>query len=704
METTVATASSLYALWSKDIAIVKREKVDIEWIRFLLNNPNIQKDEKIKLRAWLKQIVEGCYVDITYKLGKNCKAGDEMMGRLTALRGIGLQCFRCEIRNALAHRNYHDIDIQGAHPTLCAQLCKKKGFVHTFQDEFVRTRKEKVAELCDAMNITPEEAKLRLTALYFGGGCDGMPEFFQNLYNELAVVRPLIVNDTDLLPHLKFLNGKPNRMGKALAFILQTHERNCLMAMDNSLTAQGRMMDVFIHDGGLVRRKEGEECFPVDLLRKMEADVEKATGFKIVLVEKPMECVWSLDTEIENNVYNELKQKFENEEGVFSIKHPACWGRVVDGELHLMDTSDLMKNYETWRIEDEPFLPMWRRDANRREYEKLDFLPGMTAPPGVFNLFLGYAVQPEQNDDLVKRWVELIVNICNGNQEHADWLLNWCAHIFQKPYEKSGVAVVIKGQKGSGKDTPFDQFRSLLGTMYYNTSTPEKSIFSNFNKMMINNLVFKMEEATYKDNKTNEDPLKSFITSPTIDIQIKGKDQFCVRNYSRFLFTTNHDVPVVISDDERRYAFFETSDALRGNRAFWNETYAIFANPKFPSALLYYLLNRDIRTFDERDAPETEYSNSVKQAFIPSHALYIRDWIEKNDDAEELRVQAYSLLGKINEFNPKTTMTHRQLHDVMEKYYKNVITKTKPGNKVIYSFKPDEMRAHLIRLKWWIDV
>jgi hypothetical protein len=33
-----------------------------------------------------------------------------------------------------------------------------------------------------------------------------------------------------------------------------------------------------------------------------------------------------------------------------------------------------------------------------------------------------------------------------------------------------------------------------------------------------------------------------------------------------------------------------------------------------------------------------------------------------------------------------------------------VITKTKPGNKVIYSFKPDEMRAHLIRLKWWIDV
>jgi hypothetical protein len=295
METTTETTSPLYALWSKDIAVIKREKADTEWLKFLLSNPNIQKDDKLKLRAWSKQIVEGCFVDTTYKLGKNVKAGDEQMGRLTALRGLGLQCFRREIRNALAHRLYFDIDIQGAHPTLCAQLCKKKGFVHTFQDEFVRTRKEKVAELCDAMNITPEEAKLQITALYFGGGCDGMPDFFQNLHAELGTIRPLLVNDTELTPHLKFLNGKPNRMGKCLAYILQTHERNCLIAMDNSATAQGRMLDVFIHDGGLVRRKEGEECFPAGVLRKMEADVEKATGFKITLVEKPMECAWSLE-------------------------------------------------------------------------------------------------------------------------------------------------------------------------------------------------------------------------------------------------------------------------------------------------------------------------------------------------------------------------------------------------------------------------
>jgi hypothetical protein len=97
---------------------------------------------------------------------------------------------------------------------------------------------------------------------------------------------------------------------------------------------------------------------------------------------------------VEHDAYTELKEKFENEEGIFSIKHPACWGRVMDRELYLLDTGDLVKNYENWKIDDEAFLPMWRKDANRREYEKMEFLPMMTPPPKVFNLFLGMRLNP----------------------------------------------------------------------------------------------------------------------------------------------------------------------------------------------------------------------------------------------------------------------------------------------------------------------
>jgi hypothetical protein len=161
---------------------------------------------------------------------------------------------------------------------------------------------------------------------------------------------------------------------------------------------------------------------------------------------------------------------------------------------------------------------------------------------------------------------------------------------------------------------------------------------------------------------------------------------------------------VVTSDDERRYAFFETSDALRGNTEFWDETYTIFANPKFPNALLYYLMNRDISNYKERKIPDTEFSISIKQAFIPPHARYFRHWIETNEGAVEFNARAYSLLDRINEFNEKIKMNHRQLHDAVKDEYDGVIQKSKPNNKVTYRFEMEIMTEHLKAKGWWIDV
>jgi hypothetical protein len=57
--------------------------------------------------------------------------------------------------------------------------------------------------------------------------------------------------------------------------IFQTEERKMLMVLDAFLTFKGRYMGVFIHDGGLVEKLEGETKFPEELL------IEK---FKNILV------------------------------------------------------------------------------------------------------------------------------------------------------------------------------------------------------------------------------------------------------------------------------------------------------------------------------------------------------------------------------------------------------------------------------------
>ena len=705
--TAVALTKTLVEAWSSDMAITKREKVDMERLDFLRTNPDVPAKIKGILSAWGKLVKEGCWAEVLYVLGKNAKFSDDALGRLNAKNGIGLQSFPRDIRNALAQRVYWDIDIASAHPTLCRELCNRYTLPTVYQDEFIANKSEKMNEIMEVKDCNKDSAKITITSLYFGDeyAYTSLPEFYKNLWKEIDIARKVITQDEEWTESLKFLNGKKkNRLGSAFSFILQSIERACLLSMERSAKKNGRSLDTYIHDGGLIRKREGEEEFPDALLRTFEADILKDVGFNVTLASKPMETSFTFAIN-ENTEYLEKKHKFENEENVFSVKHPAMWCRVFENQLKMLDTAELTKNYETWTVGEDKFLSMWRADPTRREYEEFVFLPNMIAPSNKFNLFMGYAVEPKRNDELVGRWLECVSLACGKQQKSIEYVLNWSAHLIQVPNDKIGVAIVCKGLKGSGKDSSFNALGNVLGRkMFYNTGTPDKSVFSKFNSMMKTNLLTKFEEATYGNGKEYEDMLKYFITSPTLDIQEKGKDQFNAPNFSRFVFTTNHDIPVVVSDDERRYFFTQTSPDRIGDRAFWNETYSIFAREEFNQALLYYLLNRDISQFEPRNYPETEYGKSVKQAFIPTHAQYFQSWIERCDDGEvkQFHQQAYKLLEKINE-NSKFKMTNRQLHDALATEYVGIVERTTPLNKVHYRFGFEEMQQHLRNKGWWVE-
>ena len=707
--TATSLTKQLVDTWVSEGLVGRREKVDTERLEFLLNNPDVPKKDKALLTAWKKLIKEGCWADIVYVLGKNVKDSDEALGRLNAKGGVGLQAFPRDIRNALAQRLYWDIDMVSAHPTLTRELSRRHNLSTTYQDELINNRNDKISELMDLKECSKELAKIYITAIYFGEeiSCASLPDFYKQLYKEVDTARKVITQDKDWTEALRFLTGKKkNRLGSAFSYILQTIERGCLLAMEKSAKRNGRNFDTYIHDGGLIRRREGEEEFPEALLRTMEADILNETGFVVSLVSKPMETSYTFAIK-ENTAYLEMKDKFENEEGIFSVKNPCCFGRVYNGKLQMLDGGDIGKNYETWKVDGEAFLPMWRKDPERREYEEFVFLPGKEAPPHQFNLFTGWDFKPEQNDALVERWVYLVSLLANHDEECKNWLLDYFAHIFQRPWDKPGVAVVLKGKKGSGKDTPCDALGRLLGVMFYNTGTPEKSIFSAFNGMMMKNLLVKLEEATYSNGKANEDVLKYYITTPTLDVQQKNKDQFNVPNFSRWIFTTNWNVSVVTSDDERRYAFFQTSDERVGDRAFWDETYTILHSNGFNEALLHYLLNRDISKFKPRNYPETQYARDVKQSFIPIVAQYFREWIDKHDipdeDIPDFQQQAVKMMEKINDMG-KFKINHISLYNAIKEDFGDVVVRTTPHNKVHYGFNVVRMREHLENKGWWARV
>ena len=79
---------------------------------------------------------------------------------------------------------------------------------------------------------------------------------------------------------------KDNKKASLFALILQTEERNCLLALDEFLKKNGRSADVLIHDGLEVRKLENETIFPEVLLRGGEKAIFDKTGHTVKLAEK----------------------------------------------------------------------------------------------------------------------------------------------------------------------------------------------------------------------------------------------------------------------------------------------------------------------------------------------------------------------------------------------------------------------------------
>ena len=696
------THTEILNSWVADTCVIKDERIDVDMLTHLLTlADDLPREDILKLKAIKKGLTKGCVFSAVYKLGKQMKSADENLGRLCVLKSIGLQGLSRDLRSALAIANYHDVDINSAHPTLMHQLCEKKGLVCTEQSKFIRERKEWIEGMCELLMCDRDHAKKRINSLYFGytNASDDLPDHWKALHAEVLRARSNIVAGADWATHLKFLNGRDNRQGVGLSFILQTIERSCLIAMEKSATKNKRSLDVLIHDGGLIRREPGEETLPDALLRRMEADVLTETGFKVSLSVKPMET--SFQTKIERGEsYAEMKARFEKE--LFRVKNPAGFVRIHNKKIQEVSLAELGVLYSEWKVDGESFITLWRGDTDMKTYERFVFVPGAEVSDEDFNTFMGFEYQSKEGN--VAPFLELINIICNHEQRCIDYVLNYLAHIIQKPWEKPGVALVVNGPKGSGKDTPFDFVGDLLGHMFHNTYTPENTIWGRFNGDMKHNLMAKIEEANLSMmTKEVEEKFKSIITAPKHTFENKGKDVGDSKpSYSRFIATTNNAVPIHITDDERRFCLLQASSEKRGNLGYWMGVRAWWDKKESKEAVMWLLETRDISTFEVRVYPKTTYYYEVLGAFTPHHATYLQRWIETNDEVEMFSKKPRDFLNAINASpGVKFQMTERAFASAMADYpfERNLHTGIR-----YYEMKTADLKAFLQGKKWWVDM
>lgn len=279
-------------------------------------------------------------------------------------------------------------------------------------------------------------------------------------------------------------------------------------------------------------------------------------------------------------------------------------------------TEDIMKNV----------IQAWAEHKDSVCYPTgMVFKPKGDVPEGCFNTWQGFSVEPKKNDpllDKIKYHIEEIV--CAGDPELIEYFYDWCAFTLQYPEIPVGAALVLRGEKGTGKGVIGHFLAGIWGSHSLHISS-SKLLVGQFNGHLADRCFLFADEAFFSGDKIGENNLKSLITEPTINIERKGVDVTTTPNYLKVFMATNKDFAVPASRDERRFAVYDVSNKMRTNTAYFDELRLSTKNLEVSAAFLYAMLHRDIEAFRPGNIPESDGLKSQREFNLSSAGRWLED-------------------------------------------------------------------------------
>lgn len=283
-----------------------------------------------------------------------------------------------------------------------------------------------------------------------------------------------------------------------------------------------------------------------------------------------------------------------------------------DGGVHYGSVNDLHNFHENDRVEKDdttvPITKVWMQSKHRRTYpDGIIFAPNREVE-GAYNHWQGFSVEPSTAKDPSKGCKLFLKHlkevICDGNEEYYRYHLGWLAHMIQRPEDKPGVAVVYKGRKRIGKDTPFEYLGELFKPHYVTVGHQDQMV-GKFNAHQEKCLLLHVQEGFWAGNKQAEGALKYLITSRQVTIEPKGVNSFQVPSVLRLFISSNERWVIPATEDEGRFFVLNVSEMRRNDHAYFAALREEMEGDG-PASLLAYLQQYDISDFEVRKVPDTD--------------------------------------------------------------------------------------------------
>ncbi|KAG2487743.1 hypothetical protein HYH03_013588 [Edaphochlamys debaryana] len=685
-----------------------------------------------------------------------------------------------EIRAHLAANFYWDVDFVNCQPSLMVQVLQHHEIPCPLLERYTENRDDCLQEVMDSCCVSRDAAKnLFIRLLYYGrvntwvaevqsqqsslSSTDSqhvtvtVPAWVKSFQDELmeAGARLADMDDlADVREHCK-RHKSSNFIGSVVALYLQTQERRCLEALVEAVQRDGRSIGALIHDGLHVLKESDADVIEPATLKKWSRAVFKKTQYMLDIAVKPFECnpAYLAGDDVhgqhdedsqslkETMTYDEMKACWENR--VCKIIYPGgTYLRMHKDQVQVYSKQALLSAFEhvhyssysprkndkdgTLVSKRHAFLKTWLRDATIRTYDTMNvYPPPLTAPADEFNLWTRFDVERYHVTHLpvdtqspgVQAIIEHLHILLGRTSAHTNYVLDWSAQLFQEPSKKTGIALLFKGEEGSGKNIWTNIFKLMMGSdKFLETSKPSTVLYGQFTSARRNKVLICINEANGKENHANNDVLKDMITSETFVCEAKGENATMLRCYDRFIFTTNNDNPVALSPDSRRFVVFDVSSELKGNTEYFKRLVRMTEDAHVRYEFYKYLMERDISRVDwYNDRPRTDGMARMIFSNAPLEFRYIHDLMLAQAQDADLTIPLDELFQGFLEWLARNRMDRYETNGVkfglrMSKLIQSPrnttgicgVSKDKIRGTMVYRFEPGVVLQEL-QARGWVE-
>jgi hypothetical protein len=175
-----------------------------------------------------------------------------------------------------------------------------------------------------------------------------------------------------------------------------------------------------------------------------------------------------------------------------------------------------------------------------------------------------YVPKPDKEytrEEWIKATIRRSFRLVAGSKADADQLEQWCFHLIQRAGEQIGWCPILIGAAGVGKTELSLMLQACLGEGA-NGAVNAHELTGEFNGFTTGSRLIVMEEM-YVPSPAEADIIKTLITAPVVRVNKKCIESYDVKNVSNYIGLTNRDNPIPITEDDRRYAVYNSPVANR---------------------------------------------------------------------------------------------------------------------------------------------